>query len=187
MTRPTTCAIVMAMGLLSSADLISGGQAPVPAQDAREAPRFRVGVDAVRIDAVVTDRNGRIIADLTADDFEVRQDGKLQKVTFVEFMPVLAGPAPADVSPAASKPEVPVVSPPTPLRREDVQRTVAASSTIWDSPLKAFRTRSERSTCSSTASYGRPILIALARTGGAGGWLQPFTTHRAMVSRRSSR
>ena len=54
----------------------------------REAPPFRVGVDAVRIDAVVTDRDGRIVSDLTADDFEVRQDGKRQTVTFAQFMPV---------------------------------------------------------------------------------------------------
>ena len=43
----------------------------------------------MRIDAVVTDRDGRIVSDLTADDFEVRQDGKRQTVTFAQFMPVL--------------------------------------------------------------------------------------------------
>src|SRR5260221_10277097 len=90
MSRTATSAIVLAMGLLSSTELIRGGAFSVSAQEAREAPRFRVAVDAVRIDAVVTDRNGRTVDDLTADDFEVRQDGKLQKVPFAEFMPVLA-------------------------------------------------------------------------------------------------
>ena len=98
MSRTATRAIILAMGLLSCPELIRGGAFPVPAQEAREPPRFRVAVDAVRIDAVVTDRNGRTVDDLTADDFEVRQDGKLQKVTFAEFMPVLAWPASADVS-----------------------------------------------------------------------------------------
>ncbi len=61
------------------------------AQERQEPPRFRVGVDAVRIDAVPVDRNGRVVRDLTVDDFEIRQDGKLQKVTFAEFVPVLTG------------------------------------------------------------------------------------------------
>ena len=54
-----------------------------------EPPRFRVAVDAVRIDVVVTDCDGRIVTDLSADDFEVRQDGRPQKVTFAQFIPVL--------------------------------------------------------------------------------------------------
>jgi len=113
------------MGLLSSAALICEGPFSVSAQEAREAPRFRVGVDAVRLDAVVTDGDGRIVADLTADDFEVRQDGKLQKVTFAEFMPVLAGPVPADASPAHSKPEIlgPVASDGDKTRRRPAHRS----------------------------------------------------------------
>src|SRR5258705_13668946 len=61
MSRAATSAIVLAMGLLSSTDLIRGGAFSVSAQEAREAPRFRGAVDAVRIDAVVTDRNGRTV------------------------------------------------------------------------------------------------------------------------------
>jgi len=180
MSRTATSAIVLAMGLLSSTELIRGGAFSVWAQQVREAPRFRVAVDAVRIDAVVTDRNGRTVDDLTADDFEVRQDGKLQKVTFAEFMPVLAGPAVADVS-APSKPEVPTVAPPPAVKREDVQRTVAVvvddlglsveSLQITKRALHAFVDRELRPT----------DLVALVRTGGAGGGLQPFTTDRRVL------
>ena len=42
----------------------------------------------MRIDAVVTDRDGGIVRDLTADDFEVLQNGKPQRVTFAQFVPV---------------------------------------------------------------------------------------------------
>jgi len=64
---------------------------PLSAQKRPDTPRFRVAVDAVRIDAVVTDRDGRIVSDLTAADFEVHQDGNRQSVTFAQFVPVLAG------------------------------------------------------------------------------------------------
>jgi hypothetical protein len=80
----------------------------------------------VRIDAVVTDRDGRTVPNLTAADFEVRQDGKLQSVTFAQYMPVQTGPAPtARVSmPAPRATSAPVIAPPT-VKREEVQRTIA--------------------------------------------------------------
>jgi VWFA-related protein len=42
---------------------------------------IRVNVDEVQIDAVVVDKKGRQITDLTAEDFEIYQDGKRQDVT----------------------------------------------------------------------------------------------------------
>jgi hypothetical protein len=53
-----------------------------------QTPRFRVSVDAVRIDAVVLDKKNNVVRDLSADDFEVLQDGKPQKVTFAQLVPV---------------------------------------------------------------------------------------------------
>ena len=93
MTGTKTSALAVSAALLLSTQL-DGRQSPNAApQERREAPPFRVGVDAVRIDAVVTDCDGRIVSDLTADDFEVRQDGKRQTVTFAQFMPVLISAA----------------------------------------------------------------------------------------------
>lgn len=159
--------VVVVMGLL--------------ARQAPEAPRFRVGVDAVRIDAVVTDRDGRVVTDLTADDFEVRQDGKLQKVTFAQFVPVLVGAAPlAGVPSAGSRVEVRAMPAP-PVRKEEVQRTLAVvvddlglsfeSLQNTQKALHAFVDRELRPT----------DLVALVRTGGAGGGLQPFTTDRRVL------
>jgi VWFA-related protein len=180
MTRTPTCTIVLAMGLLSSMRLIRGGPFSVSAQEPREAPRFRVAVDAVRIDAVVTDRNGRTVDDLTADDFEVRQDGKLQRVTFAEFMPVLAGPATADSS-APSRPEVLSVSPPTAVRREDVQRTVAVVVDDLGISVESLQ-NTKRALHAFVDRELRPTdLVALVRTGGAGGGLQPFTADRRVL------
>jgi hypothetical protein len=39
-----------------------------------------LGVEEVRIDVVVLDKKGNQITDLTADDFEIRQDLKTQKI-----------------------------------------------------------------------------------------------------------
>jgi VWFA-related protein len=42
--------------------------------------KIQVGVEEVRVDAVVVDRSGRQITGLTAGDFEVYQDGQQQKI-----------------------------------------------------------------------------------------------------------
>src|SRR5687768_2657380 len=44
-------------------------------------PSFRVEVNYVELDATVTDAQGNVVTTLTADDFEVLEDGRPQKVT----------------------------------------------------------------------------------------------------------
>lgn len=51
-----------------------------------QAFRIRVGIEEVRIDAVVLDKNGRQIDSLTADDFELYQDGKMQKLISCSYI-----------------------------------------------------------------------------------------------------
>jgi len=41
-----------------------------------QPPTFRSGINLVQIDAIVTDRDGEPVADLTVDDFELQDDGK---------------------------------------------------------------------------------------------------------------
>src|SRR6185503_12027352 len=40
---------------------------------------FRAETNFVEVHAIVTDRNGSFVRDLTADDFEIYEDGRLQK------------------------------------------------------------------------------------------------------------
>ncbi len=47
---------------------------------AQERQTFRAGTDLVSIFATVTDRNNRLVTNLTKDDFEVRDNGKRQQV-----------------------------------------------------------------------------------------------------------
>src|SRR5262249_17724776 len=49
---------------------------------AHPQPTFRAGIDLVRLDVRVTDRDGRPIRDLRQDEFEVVQDGRRRPVLF---------------------------------------------------------------------------------------------------------
>jgi VWFA-related protein len=53
--------------------------APPPAPQ-EPSPVFRAGINFVRVDAIVTDKNGMPVTDLKADDFEVLEDDRKQEV-----------------------------------------------------------------------------------------------------------
>jgi VWFA-related protein len=87
---------------------------------------IKIGVQEVRLDAVVLDRRGHQITDLTADDFEIRQDGQSQKITSCIYIndyrpqpqPKIPDHAARDTK---SEPRLPTPNP----AREDVHRTIA--------------------------------------------------------------
>jgi VWFA-related protein len=58
-------------------------QTPPPQQ-----PTFRTGVNFVRVDAIVTDKQGNPVPDLKATDFEVLEDGKPQTIESFRFVKV---------------------------------------------------------------------------------------------------
>ncbi|MBW8862481.1 MAG: VWA domain-containing protein [Acidobacteria bacterium] len=62
--------------------------------DARQTPPFRTGIDVVNIAVTVMDRKGNPVAGLTADDFEVVEEGKAQTIRYFA-----AGDAGADRPP----------------------------------------------------------------------------------------
>jgi VWFA-related protein len=87
----TACKVVSLLG--------SGPQASGP----EVVAQFRASIQLVQLDVVVTDGAGRPVTTLTADDFDVRQDGKKQQVRFVQFVAGggerTAGKTPATPSP----------------------------------------------------------------------------------------
>lgn len=71
----------IARGFAAAMLLVCSGRG-LPA--AQQPPRFSSGVEAVRVDVLVTDR-GRPVTGLRARDFEVRDNGVLQDVTLIGF------------------------------------------------------------------------------------------------------
>lgn len=49
---------------------------------AQQVPVFRSGVNLVNLGVTVTDRKGNLVADLTAEDFEIYEDGKKQTLRY---------------------------------------------------------------------------------------------------------
>src|SRR5438045_1200309 len=83
----TTAAIV---GIVITAGLELSGQQqppppPQPAQQqtpppANQPPIFRTGINFVRVDVIVSDRQGNSVSDLQPGDFDITEDNKAQKI-----------------------------------------------------------------------------------------------------------
>jgi VWFA-related protein len=70
----TSLALLLAVGL--------SAQGPAtPAQGQTQVPTFRVQIDAVSMDVIVKDDQGRFLPDLKKDEFEVYEDGVKQDIS----------------------------------------------------------------------------------------------------------
>ena len=94
------------------------------AEDAGQDFTIRIGVEEVRLDAVILDGNGHPVTDLGAEDFEIRQDGDLQKVTSCTYVRTYQQPESGQPAPGKRSKSAPSI--PTPmLERKDVRRMIA--------------------------------------------------------------
>src|ERR1035438_7402168 len=60
-------------------------EAPTPVAQA-SPPTLRITVTMVQADAVVTNSNGRHVAGLQKEDFEILQDGEPRKLTYFVYV-----------------------------------------------------------------------------------------------------
>jgi VWFA-related protein len=86
MTRLRMClatAILLLAGfaVLRAQDPAAKPQEPTakPQPPGPEQPVFRTGINTVRVDVIVTDRQGNPVTDLKLEDFQIEEDGKAQK------------------------------------------------------------------------------------------------------------
>ena len=126
--RAAACAAILALGAVAHAGQQagqqppptppSGGQGAAQGQDPQQRPPvFRAGVNAVRVDVIVTDKDGNSVSDLTAADFEVQEDGKPQQIDLFKLVN-----SDGNVGPGAE--------PPRPIRSEYDQESEAARDDV---------------------------------------------------------
>jgi len=73
----------MALAMLAGVTAQQSPAQPPPAQQPPappdQQPVFRAGINTVRVDVIVTDRQGNPVTDLKLEDFQIEEDGKPQK------------------------------------------------------------------------------------------------------------
>ncbi|MFM8395495.1 MAG: VWA domain-containing protein [Acidobacteriota bacterium] len=83
---PLTLAMVLPIPGQSPERRAGGDTSPSPGNTGREQQPINIRTNEVRLDVVVTDRKGRPIRGLVAEDFEIEEDGTRQLLT--AFQPV---------------------------------------------------------------------------------------------------
>lgn len=157
--------------------LATWAQAPEPTPSPT-IPTLRITVTLVQIDTVVTDSHGRHVMDLNPEDFEIRQDGQPQPVTFFRRVP---GPPPAEVQPIpADRIPAPISS--TVLSSSaQVRRAIAL--VVDDLALSwqdLVHTRDALKRYIETQMQPGD-LVSIVRTGGGIAILEQFTTDKRLL------
>src|SRR3954452_16326486 len=70
-----------------------GQQPPADQQPQQPPPVFRGGINYVRVDVIISDKNGNPVSDLQASDFEVAEDNKPQKIDTFKLIKLDGGTA----------------------------------------------------------------------------------------------
>jgi VWFA-related protein len=157
---------------------------PQPAQQpANDEEVVRITSNLVQIDAVVTDKKGNQVTSLTADDFEIYQDGKPQTITNFSYVSTTPN-APANPPPAARTASADKLAPPVPparIRPEQVRRTMAI--VVDDLGLSFQSTAYVRQALKKYIDEQMQPgdLVAIIRTSAGVGALQQFTTDKRQL------
>ncbi len=154
----------------------------IPASPQRQpdpdSPLIRVTVSLVQLDAIVTDKSGKVLTDLAPDEFQILQDGKPRKLSRFAFIPTQSGPTPR---PPKKTDATAIPIPPPSYRPEQVRRTVVL--VVDDLALSFEGMYYVRDAIKKfTASLQPGDLVAMMRTGSGTGAFQSFTTDHQQIN-----
>ena len=190
--RRSLFAFMLALGLLAPAFAqrpANNPQRPAPRQQPSPQPGedeevVRISTNLVQIDAVVTDKDGRHVTDLTPADFEIFEDGRRQEITnfsYVNVEPEAAAAARPVATPAARAGRSALPVPPARLRPGRARRTVVL--VVDDLSMSAQTTVEVRRALKKyiDEQLDGDDLSAVIRTSSGSGVLQQFTSDKRLL------
>ena len=157
-------------------------QIPTPEISDQDDDVVKISTTLIQIDAVVTDKKGNVVTDLTVKDFEVYENGKKQDISNFSFVTANRSAESIKDRPLdASKNKNAIPIPPTKLKPEQVRRTYAlvVDDLGLSFPSIFFVKESLKKFINEQVADGD--LVAVIRTGGGIGALQSFTSDKRQL------
>jgi VWFA-related protein len=187
------------LAVLLITQLSSGalGQQPLPTASPSPAPQqkplsdevqkpdaddvVRITTNLVQVDAVVTDKNGKVVTDLKPEEIRIMEDGRQQKITNFSYNVTETPAAPAAKEKTTAVDKNAPAAPPSRLKPEDIRRTIAI--VVDDLGLSFESTHFVRSALKKFVDEQMQTgdLVAIIRTGGGMGALQQFTSDKRQL------
>lgn len=140
----------------------------------------KISTNLIQVDVTVTDSKGKIVNDLTAEDFEIYENGKKQGITNFSF--ISGGVRKEQIAEKSKdKNKKALLLPPPTIRPEQIRRTIAL---VVDDLTLSFEStyqvrRSLKKFVDEQMQDGD--LVAIIRTGAGIGALQQFTSDKRML------
>jgi VWFA-related protein len=171
----------LATSVLGQNDLPSKNQAEQPKAATSRDQVVRIGVTLVQLDAVVTDKAGKQVTDLTREDFRLLVDGKPQRITNFSYISnVVARPAAPGRDAGHADKLAPLVPSPG-LQPEQVKRTIALVIDDLNMSFESMAYTREALKKFVTEQIQPGDLVAIIVTGGGSGALQQFTSDKRLL------
>ncbi|HEX7318077.1 MAG TPA: VWA domain-containing protein [Pyrinomonadaceae bacterium] len=179
--KRTASALALTLALLTQVF----SQQPTPAQEDEEV--VRITSNLIQIDAVVLDSEGRQVTGLTAEDFELTEDGRPQAITNLAYVDNAPGAKPSATPATDEAAKGTVAAPPSPLKQGGGRRVVAFI--VDDLGLSFGGTAYVRNFLKDfVKDQMRPgDLVAVIRTSAGVGALQQFTNDPRLINRAIER
>jgi VWFA-related protein len=180
--------LIIQLGSLSAAQQPVSSPAPKPApagqrpQQPEDEDVVRITTNLVQVDAVVTDKSGRVVTDLRPEEVQVFEDGKQQRISHFSYIVTGAEESAAPVTrPSVVDKSAPPV-PPSRLKPENIKRTMAI--VVDDLGLSFQSTAYVRTALRKYVNEQMQPgdLVAIVRTAGGMGALQQFTSDKRQLN-----
>ena len=173
-------ALIVVVSISSAAFSQMPAASPTPTPKPGDDDVVKISTNLVQIDVTVTDKNGKVVRDLMPEDLEVYQNGKRQEISNFTFISsVREQTAENGEKRDVKRPQV--VLPPSPVRPEQVRRTIALVvddlSLSFESTY--FARRALKKFVDEQMQDGD--LVAIVRTGSGMGALQQFTNDKRQL------
>jgi len=140
----------------------------------------KISTTLIQIDAVVTDKKGNVVTDLTANDFEIYQNGKKQDISNFSFVQSNKSAEKTNIQPP--KPDKNAIPIPTAkLKPEQVRRTYALVVDDLGLSFESIYYVREALKKFINEQVLDGDLVAIIRTGGGIGALQSFTSDKRQL------
>ncbi len=168
---------------LSAASTVAIAQQPSPTPPVIEDEGVvKITTNLIQIDVTVLDKNGKVVTDLTPDDFELYENGEKQQISNFSLITRTAGGATIDgANPAGPSQAANVPGPVTQLKRGDVRRTIAIVVDDLNLSFGSVYYIREALKKFVDKQMQPDDLVAIIRTGGSVGALQQFTSDKRLL------
>jgi VWFA-related protein len=172
--------LFLLFGLIAASSLSVFSQQPTVTPPPDEQV-VRINTNLIQIDVTVTDKSGKVVTGLKPEDFELYENGELQKITNFTFVSKMAGGATVAGVGDAGSANAPTSNGNVPLKRSEVRRTIAL--VVDDLNLSFAGIYYTRKALEKFVDEQMQPddLAAVIRTGGGVGALQQFTSDKHLL------